>query len=735
MSKTLYSESVQISGFEGFTYTSGLNDYIISEGDYIFPNWKLQTDSVFYTGIQLDEKGKYSNVLGKIIIMPENLAKNRFGIIRATSGGVLNIKKYEKDIFLFHPQIFLGGNVKFKETKDDLFLILGNQPLVGNRARGTEAVWRKTIGSTQFPIKTRAQLSKINKVSIEQQISLNKSYYESINFSDTTSSTYFPKSYEPYIRISVPKLLENKWDIDNEEKQELNWNAFNSLGDVSSNMPNGNIEKILEYFDYENLNEIESKNPLLYQKLVFLINKSIDIYFKNLPSQESKTNSSAIDYVRLDFYDFRISVKSSTNPSYTSTLVYNKTIPIDKDGVVSSYIPIFPDGENREYESSIVIIVDFMQKVATRRLSSLRHPYLTLEELEFFKPKLWNLYLYPIKVLISEEENNLLKVKFNSNIHSFASNYFAYTKFISNNGFGLSLLPTLTINVNETKSWTSLVYSNISFGIFELNLSVGVSSPEKMLKTKALFGKMAMLYVTNMDMLLTISSLSSLINLFAYYETVGEKLSEVSVKDLHHDIRFKYFLLETSIKGIFTEKTIDSLIAFLQEMNEIIQNLFDIYKNDAYKSINVNIGLLDSFIDWESMGINMEYLIDKFPNSFYGNSSTTSINTASLLFMPSLFKDKLSEMIEMMKENEIVKKLLNEETTPRAEWLKLFGVDLNNDNTIDEDATIESAIIEKPIIENEDEEEDFDFDFDSLDIDDIEIDLNDDDILETNIEI
>jgi hypothetical protein len=737
--------SVRISGLEGFTNTTGANVYVMSEGEYIFPNWRLQTDSVLYTGIGLEDKGKYSNVLGKVLIMPENFRENRFGTLSSTVGGVYDVKKYENDIMLFHPQIFLGGNVKFKENKDDLFLILGNQPLAGSRGRGTHAVWRKTIGSTQFPIKTRAQLSKINKVPIEQQITLNKAFYE-YDKGYLPSSTYFPKSYAPLLKVNYPNLMEGTWNVSNDAKVELNWTAFNALGKVSANMPNQNIEKILEYFDYENLNEIQSKNPLLYEKLVYLINKSIDIYFKNLPSKQSNTTISPRSYLRFEFYKFKIVLRAL---SVRTFFEYDRTLIFDGKGGGNYWNNIFKDGDNLKYESSLIAIVHSMQQVAVANLSAYGHPYLTFEEIEYFKPIIWDKYLYPIQLLLSEEDNNFLEVNFHNRIYSFASNYFAFQELDNSNGDFLNVAPVLKITVNEVERWSNSILSNIKFGMFELTLNVDVASPEEMLKTKALFAKMAMLCLENMDTLLRVNSLSSLMRLFSYYEVVGKKVSEVSIKDLHHDIRFKYLLLETSIKGIFTEKTIAPLIAFLKEMSAIVQDLFDIYKDNKFKRINVRLDLPEYLVDWESMDVNTQYLVGNFENSFYGSSTQTSVNNAATLLMTYIYEEKLTEMIELMKENEFVAKLLTEETTPKAEWLKMFGADSVVVNTIEEEETIEPieptepieplrviepTIIDEPLIEDDEDDEE-DFDFDSLNIDDIAIDLSDDDILETNIDI
>jgi hypothetical protein len=237
--------------------------------------------------------------------------------------------------------------------------------------------------------------------------------------------------------------------------------------------------------------------------------------------------------------------------------------------------------------------------------------------------------------------------------------------------------------------------------------------------------------------------------LFSYYEVVGKKVSEVSIKDLHHDIRFKYLLLETSIKGIFTEKTIAPLIAFLKEMSAVVQDLFDIYKDNKFKRINLRFDLPEDLVDWESMDVNTQYLVGNFENSFYGSSTQTSVNNAATLLMTYIYEEKLTEMIELMKENEFVAKLLTEETTPKAEWLKMFGADSVVVNTIEEEETIEPieptepieplkviepTIIDEPLIEDDEDDEE-DFDFDSLNIDDIAIDLSDDDILETNIDI
>jgi hypothetical protein len=92
--------------------------------------------------------------------------------------------------------------------------------------------------------------------------------------------------------------------------------------------------------------------------------------------------------------------------------------------------------------------------------------------------------------------------------------------------------------------------------------------------------------------------------------------------------------------------------------------------------------------------------------------------------MPELYGQKIREMMDMMKEDEVVGRLLTGETTPSQEWYRIFG------------GEIPVAIIEEEeVIVDVEPSDDFDFDSLDLDIDNIEIDLSDHDILEENIEI
>lgn len=718
-------ETANFSGFGGFNSLSKNNGFIMTEGQSIFPKWKLQSDNTFPIGTGLKDGNKYSTVLCKVVVVTEEEKRNRFAFFFSIDGKINQITKYENQYLFTHPQIFLGGNVNFKESKNDLFLILGNQPLVGTKSARTQAIFNKTITSSQFPLKTRTQISKSVRVQIEEITSLNRANYE-FNKGELISTTYFPKSYQSFLELNAPDLFQDLWALNNYAHKQLSWKSFNLLKGSIDNSSNQNLDKVLEYFDYEKLNEIQATNPLLYQKLNSLIRKSVNIYLQNLPSKTAKqSNIISRDYFKLLFFKFTIRVES-TEPYTTTdaTMFLDSSVLFQNNDVI--YTPKFQAGDNRNYEEGLISLINEMQKRAEGRTDKFGHPYLSYQDLEYFKPLIWAQYLYPLNIFTLGSSTYKLSIDFNNLVFSFASNYYAYTELTDNGRDFLNIAPTILIETNKVENWSKSIVSIIETPYLNVDLRVGFASDEQQKETKNIFAKIGALYVSNIDTLLKMKSLDVLLSLFAYYDIMSKKMDHISIGVLHHDVRFKNMLLEASVLGLFTKSTIPQLIKYIKTLNECIQELADLYSGNQGTRINAILKLPEGIVNWEDESVNLTYLVESFENSFFPMSSRTSISTGATLLMTYRFEEELTRKLELMKENELVGKLIIEETTPRAEWLKMFG--LGDVST----SLIEDEEEEEETIEEAEEDE---FDLDSLDVDDIEIDLSDDEILEDNIEI
>ena len=161
---------------------------------------------------------------------------------------------------------------------------------------------------------------------------------------------------------------------------------------------------------------------------------------------------------------------------------------------------------------------------------------------------------------------------------------------------------------------------------------------------------------------------------------------------------------------------------YLAQVNNIINKIYLIANNLEFRfSCSVD---LNYFPDFEALDISAFTLEKEFPNNpYYLKSTDKTVAFQFALLKPELYGQKIREVMDMMKEDEIVGKLLTGETTPSQEWYRIFGGEITTTIPIQ---------IDEEIIEVED---DFDFDSLDLDIDNIQIDLTDDDLLEENIEI
>ncbi|MGA0212666.1 MAG: hypothetical protein ACO3JH_06745, partial [Flavobacteriaceae bacterium] len=180
--------------------------YSLSENESVYPDWKLKTDSEFPTGTGIKFKNADDGiVVGKIVIPnyqtvgSSAIVKNDF--VQNITLRFLGDAKYP--LFLFHPEVYQGGNKEFKNSPKDLFLTISKFPLTGSKSKGFNSIEDKPVGSTQFPVKTRAQLQKEKTISISNK---------SLNYKNYDDIADRPLMFVPYqdaeeIRTSYPSYV------------------------------------------------------------------------------------------------------------------------------------------------------------------------------------------------------------------------------------------------------------------------------------------------------------------------------------------------------------------------------------------------------------------------------------------------------------------------------------------------------------------------------------------------
>jgi hypothetical protein len=324
--------------------------------------------------------------------------------------------------------------------------------------------------------------------------------------------------------------------------------------------------------------------------------------------------------------------------------------------------------------------------------------------------------------IIDKNQFRDLSTEFQLRISSLASNYFAFQPIDYRFGYG-QLLPEIQYSLNDFERYSDNYKSRADVNeVFSLQLNTSSLGDDLKNTIRQYLKQLITLGIYKYQLFNRLRMWANLVNLFAYYEIVKTEVKEVGLKDIHNDIRFKYFLRDSHILGFFTEKDVDSLVVFLTQYNNIINQINLVLKDEQKFRFNssVNLGFLP---DLEVLGITENSLSIDFPNNPYYMRGTSSNWTYTFpLLMPELYGQKIREMMDMMKEDEVVGRLLTGETTPSQEWYRIFG------------GEIPVTIIEEEEVIVDVEPSD-DFDFDSLDLDDIEIDLSDDEILEDNIDI
>ena len=694
--------------------------YILSGKEELFPDWKLDMDNELLCGDTFDNSNY--TILGKVLLFDEERKNTKFGVQRANLGYGVGNKKYANQFMLWHPQIFQGYNIDFGTSSTDNFLTIKNE-LVGLKSGGlARFLLSKSIGSPTYPIKTRAFIKKSNITPLAQKIAQNYALYDDgiLTFGSSDTTTFFPLSYKKTVEDYYVAQSVNRWAIGNGQfNPTMSWDKFRLISSNAQSQSKGS--NYLQFFDYGNLNNIQNSNPILFDKLVLLINKATNIYENLTPvTTQPSLSLNIVEYVGLELnyasfimYDSdtgkertRLSARSFVLRKYD----YNDKFPINVEIYESFIDPIY----KFMLENKI-----FAREADEYNLNGVHVKLSILQQLiNFIEGKYSDILIS----IIDKNQFRDVSTEFQLRVSSLASNYFAFQPIDYRFGYG-QLLPDIQYSLNDFERYSDNYKSRADVGeVFSLQLNTSSLGDDLKNTIREYLKQLITLGIYKYQLFNRLRMWANLVNLFAYYEIVKTEVKEVGLKDIHNDIRFKYFLRDSHILGFFTEKDVDSLVVFLTQYNNIINQINLVLKDEQKFRFNssVNLGFLP---DLEVLGITENSLSIDFPNNPYYMRGTSSNWTYTFpLLMPELYGQKIREMMDMMKEDEVVGRLLTGETTPSQEWYRIFG------------GEIPVTIIEEEEVIVDVEPSD-DFDFDSLDLDDIEIDLSDDEILEDNIDI
>jgi hypothetical protein len=700
----------------------GSPTYILSEGEKLFPDWKLTTDSLYPIGTKLrsNKTGDYENsIIFKVIAI--EFFDTMFGRFSARSND-------KNDAYINHPETYLGGNKYFAISQTDLFLLLGKQPLKGTKKDGLDSVWYKPIGSTQFPLKTRKQLeSGFTRYPYSSVLEGNLERYE---ISDISPSNYYPKSFKDIIEQKKPQLqlLAGENFYKNRYSINLSWEAFKLLSDIgsasnSTTEKNEIVEKLMEYFDYDNLNIIKNNNPKLYDKINDLMGKSIKLYIQNLPNKKiTISQSNSVEYFLMYLGRLSIQFRNETN----ERKYYGLDIDIRQGG--NSQMSLFKDTDDDElniiFKNYIKLIDDFV--------ANNNH----LETYDFLIPlnriiEIVQIYVIMCKFAMDKlVELDYINVNFEPNIYGslYVSNFVAaYDYTDAFNKYGEPFFPTLNFG-EGSYAWTGKSKYQYNFNL--INLQIDVLSDDdtkeniKIYKTE--IQKLHSLILDNFLLIKRFNQLGRFIKVFQYYDLASKKV-DVNFEDITNDIRFKYYLRFANLIGHFKEVDFVNILKIFETIREVALSTAKFGKFiTAGNSFDSTLGwkfeptLLDfdaTIFDYGNpRAIYKKLTDDGFNVDEYAQVATTMLDI--ILLEPKVIVQYFKKISDGMKQNTSFKLLLEGAQTPQEMWLRIFGGgDLTMSIADEEDVEIEG----EPKITVEEVE---DVNTDDIDWDEIDPDLD-----------
>jgi len=717
------------------------NLYTLSENEAVYPDWKLKTDSEFPIGTGMSSKQGYNIVLGKIVIPvyseTDGLIKNNFVIFRE--------KTYNTKVALwvFHPEVYQGGNKFFENSSNDQFLTIAKFPLAGTKKDRENAIANKPIGSPQFPIKTRAQIKKLNVITLNDIDANNR---EVIDVEDPYM--FIPYTFAKETEERKPDVIfpQSRMRAGNENvvdslirpnTWEYSWKLYNLISGSVSTTSNDEIEKqILEYFDYQNLAIIQDKNPALYTKLIELIDKSVNTYVRNLPKKKKiKASSDAIFYVLCEVEYFNINVEyKDVNGNFqridTNSYLYNIQELIKDNEFAIIHKPLI-DLQN-QYDN-------IFKSISPNRptINDNNYYLLTVDEFVQLKNALQN---FEIELNALIDENDIQKLQFSIDVNGVA--------FVSNFSSAKDLtFPKYTYK-NYVFEKLSYSYSNRTdvsgtsfYGYYDFILSFSNFEDDNLNDEFAFNIKTIYLQlIENISRLKGFFNkwqlIDQLLPIFGYYQLIENTNLGTTYEDVSTDIRFREWL----IQALFVELDDDFVVqmsSFLDYQKDFYVQAINYIKeystkprknssNDFVRQFNLSVKTPSLFYENPDDSLDVrkftEDLYKSLPEEFRGKEgyyTTFGTNQTYVSYNPKVVLDRLSNVLNVMKQNTDVKNLLEGKVTAEDLLLKLYGGGSLVQVVEEED---EPEVVVETVDETVNVEEEINWD--EIDTDDIDIMLD-----------
>jgi hypothetical protein len=673
--------------------------FAIGEGDKLFPDWELKTDSKYPIGSGLIKKGGNEyRILGKVIDYTKFYEKytkfyetnlnTKFGQYSNSDFALGDKGTY----FLLHPSIFQGNNVFYKEDANDTFLLVGKFPLIGTKGSGIFSISEKEVNTLQYPILTRKEMDKMAFLSLDYFKSNNYSFFQRVSGLSSSITYYTP---------SVLPLLSDKRLASVQEFY---------FKDISNNgVQTNSVSQLMGYFDTMALSEIGNKNPKLEQKINDLISVAVN---KFIPEQKKSTSFNPIEFLMLEDLGGLFTFYKDSS-SYDVKGIQSIIFKIDdKDTYAIKFFN--PEGKLGAIDSlEIQLIVDvyksLMESIMMQIYDESYYNYSRDTQQQSskifikFKDKdlLINNYKLFLKFIVRNNRLfNYEKINFQHTFNTFFESNFFAKKIFKNTTNKRPFRFEYSIYF-EKNTWDRNNYLDLNSSIFYLKLQI----PKTISQTDIDFIKneylnMVDLIIDEYETFQKFNQLLDLLPILQYYELLNDAMGEESsIENLKYDVRFREWLLQSSIFDAFTLNDVLKLKLFASKLLDSINTICELDIKEEFKINNLTfnnytlqpqdlISILGLRYDTK---FNQE-LYDKNKDSIsYGKlSSSISLYYQIFLYLPDVYFGALEKLIKECTKIECLKNIFNGTTTCHEEFLNIFG---------NPSSSIVEPVVDEPIIE------------------------------------
>jgi hypothetical protein len=666
--------------------------FAIGEGDKLFPDWELKTDSKYPIGSGLTKKGGNEyRILGKVVDYTKFHDTNlntKFGQYYSSDFGLGDKNTY----FLLHPSIFQGNNVFYKEDANDTFLLVGKFPLIGTKGSGIFSISEKEVNTLQYPILTRKEMDKMAFLSLDYFKSNNYSFFQRVS-GLSSSITYYTPSV-------LPLLSDKRLDL----VQEFYFKDLSNNGVQLSS-----VSQLMGYFDTIALSQIGNKNPKLEQKINDLISVAVN---KFIPQQKKSSSFEPIEFLMLEDLGGFFMVHEDSS-SYDSKGIQSIIFRIeDKD----TYAVRFFNTKGKlgvidspEFQLIVDLFKGTMDSIMLQIYDESYYNYSRDTQKQSsnivikFKDKDSIIKKYKIFLRAIVEANrfvNYEKIRFEHKFNTFfESNFFAKTK-LHDSTYNRLFQFEYSIYF-EKSTWDRNNYLDLNSSIFYLKLQI----PKTISQTDIDFIKNEYLNMLNLmiDEYETFKKANQLLDLMPilqYYELLNDVMGdESSIENLKYDVRFREWLLKSSVFDTMTLNDVSKLKVFASKLLDSINTIFELDTKNEFKigKLGFNNSPLKAPDLISILGLDpninfYEELYDKNKDSIsYGKlSSSISLYYQIFLYLPDVYFGALEKLIKECTKVECLKNIFNGTTTCHEEFLNIFG---------NPSSSIVEPVVDEPIIE------------------------------------